>query len=196
MVFDLINGACWSVVYITAIIVGVKHKTWCIPKLSIFLNLSWEVLIVITRLANHNFNLLSFWIQLVWLLLDIGVLLTWILYEKREASFKKILFDIILFCVSFSLMFLMAYLLDKWELAAYLINLIMSCAFVVRAVKKPGKWQSRLIAICKLAGTLAATILSGFILREYFLLWLGGLCLLFDIWYVIMLRQPCNEFDL
>lgn len=171
-----------------AIVLGFLQKSWYIPKLAICQNFAWELLVVISRFQSGNYGI-PFFIQLVWLLLDIGVLFTWLLYDRKDrfSWFAKMG---LLLAVA-TAMYLLAYKAGKWEFAAFLINAIMSVGFVLRLFQERNQHNSTVIAIMKLLGTLAATILNGWIRRNPLLLWLGGLCFLLDGYYLIV--NLCNK---
>lgn len=182
---DLTNGISWCIVYILAIIFGIKNKTWFIPKIAICQNFSWEFLMVLNRfLAGETYSI-AFIIQLIWLILDAVILGSWI-YLDRNKPFKLIQ-NIALSFLVFTAMFFLAYLAGEWEFSAFLINVIMSAAFVFRERKNIHAPCSVMIATCKLIGTLAATILSGIIYWDPLILWLGGICFILDIYYLAMI---------
>lgn len=185
---DVTSGICWSIVYITAIFLGFLRKSWYIPKLAICQNLTWELLVVVNRLQSGSYGI-AFIIQLVWLLLDIGVLLTWLLYDRKEtfSSIKKIG----LLLTVFLAMYMLTSRAGKWEFAAFLINAIMSVGFVLWLFQEKTQHSSTVIAVAKLLGTLTATILNGWIWWNPLLLWLGGLCFLLDGYYLIV--SLCNK---
>ena len=139
---------------------------------------------VLNRLHNGASFSVSFYIQLVWLLLDLVIILTWQLYRRRErlACVK----DFCCFAGAF-LIVLLGVMGIGWEISAFAINLTMSVSFVIRARKAPSNWTSLFIAITKLLGTLAATMLDGLLRRNALVLWLGGICMIFDIYYVYIL---------
>ena len=83
--------------------------------------------------------------------------------------------------------YVVAYWGGGWLFSVFLINLIMSTEFIVRQHRDHTNWASLWIAVCKLAGTLSASILNGAMYRNALVLWLGGLCLLADIYYTILL---------
>lgn len=161
-VLDATNGICWSIVYATAIILGFRHRTWYIPQLAICQNLSWEFLIVISRFQSGSFGF-AFFIQFVWLLLDVGILITWILYDKCTSFIKKT----VLLLLVFTALYTLAYKADKWEFAAFLINLIMSVEFIRRTYQNGHCPNSIFIATANLIGTLSATILYGLLYRTF-----------------------------
>ena len=179
---DLINGISWSIVYTVAIILGVQHKCWYIPKLAICQNFAWELLVVINRIQRGSYGL-AFWVQFIWLLLDVGVLITWLLYDRagKQSGVRKagLLFTVV------AVMYLLAYQGGYWKFLAFLINAIMSAGFVLRTLRNDFHRESVLIAVAKLVGTLAATVLNGWIWWNPTVLWLGGLCFLLDGYYLI-----------
>lgn len=185
VIFDVTSGVCWSIVYITAIILGFQNKTWFIPKLAICQNFAWELWMVSHQILNNSTHSVAFAIQITWLVLDIGVLVTMFLYDRGRPT--NVLNNTIILGIVMLVMFALTIGAGKWELAAFLINAIMSIAFVIRLHKCPGNWTSIIIALSKFVGTLAATILNGIILYRPLILWLGGICLGFDIYYLILL---------
>ncbi len=182
LLLDLISGVCWSLAYAAAVIRGLKYRTWCIPGICICFNFSWELLIVLSHLQIGGVNDIPFYIHLAWLILDVGILATWIFFvrEKRMANLCTLAATIITF---YFLVFRGGY----WEVVAFTINLIMSLAFICRYRYDSTQWASLFIAVCKLIGTAAATLLCGIIQMNPVALWLGGLCLILDIYYVATL---------
>ena len=188
---DLISGISWSIVYVTAFILGIKHKTWYIPRLAICQNFSWEFWMVTKRIRAGSPFSIAFIIQLSWLVLDLGVLFTWLKYDRKDI--KRVLKNAILLLLIFTMMYLFALHAERWEVSAFLINIIMSVAFIVREERGEDLYPSRVIAIAKMIGTLSATILNGIVFRNLVLLWLGGLCFIFDCSYLRMICKRQNE---
>lgn len=191
IVLDVISGASWSMVYICAIVIGFKYKTWCIPKLSICLNLSWEFWVVFDRVSQGEFKSIAFIIQIVWLLLDFFILLTLLFYDNAEN--KNIWNNILLFVIVFVLMNVLTCQAGLWEVIAFLINAIMSGLFIYRMGKDFSHWHSKVIALGKLLGTMAATILYGIIQWNILILWIGGICLFLDVVYFVMLQRNLRK---
>lgn len=80
--------------------------------------------------------------------------------------------------------------------SAFIQNLIMSVLFInMLHVRKCIKGQNLVIAVCKWIGTLAPTILIGIIHYKFLLLVLGGLCSVFDIIYICMVKTY-KEIDI
>ena len=186
LALDLISDICWSITYTAAIVLGAKRRTWCIPKLAICQNFAWEFWVVLDRFCTGGTRSVAFVIQFVWLLLDMGILFLWLRYDRNKGQPLK---NAMLLVVVMTAMYLLAYSGGYWEFAAFLINAIMSGLFILRASRDHSPWTSSVIASAKLVGTLAATILNGVIFRNGVILWLGGLCLIFDSYYLMTLRR-------
>jgi len=185
---DLTNGVCWSLVYILAIILGIRRKTWCIPKMAICQNFAWEFLIVLSQFQSGADWRLGYLIQIVWLILDAVILVLWLWVDRNKLRSNVLL----LFAVML-LMYVLGYKLRMWAYMAFLINAIMSALFLIRFIMEPGLWVSIPIAIAKLKGTLAATILDGLMGRNLILLWLGGICLILDVCYVYLIIKEGDQ---
>jgi hypothetical protein len=72
--------------------------------------------------------------------------------------------------------------------SAFLQNLLMSGLFIAMFVARRGpRGQSLLIAVAKWIGTLAPTILLGFLADSLFVIVIGLLCSVFDLAYIALL---------
>ena len=191
VVLNLTSGICWGLAYLVAVQRGIKHKTWCFPKIAICQNIAWETLIVFERIISSSPFNVSFGIQLICCLLDFGILATWLVFDRGHSH--RTVQNIILVLIVTAIMYLLVYVLEYWAIVAFAINLIMSVAFIVRMQHDTSDWTSKCIGICKLLGTLAATVLSGILTWNPMILWLGGLCLLFDLYYLAMLFSLDKE---
>ena len=178
VILDWISGISWTLVYALAIYHGIRKKTYCIPAVCICLNFSWELLVVAVRVLTRSPMDSGFISQLLWLALDVGVLYTWLRYASEPPWKKKI----VLFLTAAAVMATATLYAGFWEESAFIINFIMSVAFLFRMDK--GIFCSLLIAILKCVGTLPATILNGMLNRNLLILTIGGLCLLADLLYI------------
>ncbi len=187
---DLGCGFFWIVTYITAIVIGFRYRTCCIPPISICMNFSWELLIVITRFQLEFTFSATFFIQLIWCLLDFVILLTWQLFrtQQRRTHIK----DGMLFLCIFVIVFASTRFFDNWTFLAFFMNLIMSIEFIFSFNKDATKYSSRFIAITKLIGTLFATLLNGLMYKDQLILGIGGLCLILDIYFLMLLLSKRN----
>lgn len=182
---DFTCGFSWVIAYIVAIVHGFRHRTWCIPVLSICMNLSWEFCAVLNRLMNGAASGLPFFIQLSWLIFDMGIFAGWLFFDGK--SRKQLCKNLMLLMIVFATVFWATRIAGKWEFSVFLINAIMSVEFIFRLEKDDSCWTSYTIAVAKLIGTFSATILNGLIFRNMMVLWLGGICLMLDSYYVFRL---------
>lgn len=191
----LLSGICWSIVYIELVYLGFKDKTYGMPFIALALNFAWEVIHSYIGFNNSPGNIQNY-ITLIWLILDIGVVYTYLIYGKNffQNNISKRYFIpwTMLIC-------LMAFVLEYYfvvefgdlgELySAFLQNLIMSILFIHLLVTRTDtKGQNLTIAINKWIGTLAPTILFGIIAGNKLLLVIGIFCSVFDILYIYFLN--------
>ncbi|MDP9251779.1 MAG: hypothetical protein M3O80_02135 [Chloroflexota bacterium] len=77
---------------------------------------------------------------------------------------------------------------EAGQYSAFLQNLLMSGLFIAMFVARRGpRGQTLLIAFAKWIGTLAPTILFGFIYDSLFVIGIGLLCGVFDLAYIGLL---------
>ena len=187
-ILDWTCGLCWSFAYVAAIIIGFRHKAYCIPRLSICMNLSWEFWVVVSRIqagASLNSGFIS---QLLWLTLDLAVLASWILYDRQVRAGRKL----ITFLTVFLVVWLWAFVGDEWFSSVFAINFLMSIEFLL-PIKKREFRHSKIVSVFKLIGTAAATVLNGFANRSPVVLWLGGCCLILDAYYLLFVFSKRKE---
>jgi len=192
----LLSGLCWIIVYIQLIIVGLKDKTYGMPFVALALNIAWESLHSYIGLKNNLFSIQT-WITLIWLLLDIVIVYTYLRYGRKhfpKHTSKKyfIPWTTLIFLMSFFIQYY--FIVEFGDLgrlySASLQNLIMSILFINMLVNRiDTKGQNLTIAIYKWIGTLAPTILFGFIQGNKLVLVLGIFCSVFDILYIYFLNN-------
>lgn len=188
VLLDLTDGVAWSVVYVMSIVLGIKHKTWCLPKIAICQNFAWEFWIVMSQILSGAAMRIGYAVQIAWLILDIAILFIWLWFDR-----KAIGINIFLVLLYMAVIFFLGYQEKQWTNLAFAINAIMSALFLLRFYKKPGNWISPTIAIAKLTGTFAATILEWYFHSNIVALWLGGLCLIFDAYYCILVINDSSK---
>lgn len=192
----LLSGFCWTIAYIQLISLGFKGKTYGMPFIALALNFSWEVLYSYIGLKYYFFSVQT-WITLVWLVLDILIVATYLNYGKKyfpKHCSKKYFapWTLIIFFMSFVLQFI--FFMQFGDLgkiySGFLQNLIMSILFICILVHRNDlKGQDLSIAISKWIGTLAPTILFGVIYGNKFALVTGLFCSLFDLIYIYSLKN-------
>jgi len=192
----LLSGICWTLVYVQLIILGFKDKTCGMPFIALAFNFAWEALNSFINLKNNVLNLQTL-IILIWFLLDIIIVYTYLRYGKQhfpKYTSKKYFmpWTIIIFLMAFLIQYY--FLIDFGTLggvySAFLDNLIMSILFINMLVSRNNlKGQNLTIGIYKWIGTLAPTILYGVIYDCKLILILGLFCSLFDILYIYFLNN-------
>jgi hypothetical protein len=192
----LVSGLAWTIVYIEAIRLGFRYKTYAIPVAALGLNIAWEWTYAVQGLANDP--QVQAWINLVWALADVVILYTFFRFGRREfpAFVTRGLF------IAWGVAIVVASFLIQWlfivefglagtksaQYSAFLQNLLMSGLFIAMFVARRGpRGQSLVIAVAKWLGTLAPTILFGFLADSLFVIGIGLLCSVFDIAYIGLL---------
>jgi hypothetical protein len=207
LLLTALSGLAWTIVYIEAIRLGIKYKTYAMPIAALGLNIAWEWAYAVYDLM-HNPQLQAY-VNLVWALADVLILYTFFRFGRRE--FPKLVsrplfisWGIAIIATSFIIQWLF---IAEFGIAgsksasysAFLQNLLMSGLFIAMFVARRGpRGQSLTIGIAKWIGTLAPTILFGFINGSLFVIGIGLLCGLFDLAYIGLMiwakKQP-HVFD-
>ena len=200
-----LSGIAWTIVYIEAIRLGFKYKTYAMPIAALGLNIAWEWIYAVSDLSVEPG--VQGWVNLTWALADIVILVTFFRYGRRELpGFVSrplfITWGVAVILTSFLIQWLF---IAEFGMAgnsaaiysAFLQNLLMSGLFIAMFVARRGpRGQSLLIAIAKWIGTLAPTIAIGFLENNLFVIGIGLLCSVFDLAYVGLLlwarRNPAR----
>lgn len=197
----LSSGIAWTIVYIDAIRIGFKHKTYAMPVAALGLNIAWETIYAVYAL-RLGISLQGV-INLVWALFDLVIVYSFFRFGRKELP------ELVtrpMFIIWAMLVFVSSYVVQwgfivqfGWDAAprysAFLQNLLMSGLFIAMFIARRGsRGQTLLIAVAKWIGTVAPTILFGIYERSAFILALGILCSVFDLAYIALLiwarRQP------
>lgn len=196
----LISGVAWTVVYVEAIRVGLRDRTYAMPVAALALNFAWE-----STYAVREFTVgvsAQGIVNVVWALADIVIVYSYLRYGRAELPgfVTRPLFafwSVLLFASAFAVQWLFLAHFghhDSSRYAAFLQNLLMSGLFIAFYASRRGPLgQSLVIAVAKWLGTLAPTILFGVIEDAPFILGLGLLCSVFDLAYIALLaRNPAG----
>ena len=202
----ILSGIAWSVVYIDAIRIGLKDRSYAMPFWALALNIAWEFLHAVLGLKAAGLTL-QIGINFVWFLLDIGLLYTYFRFGKRyfPHSLPKSFFlpwSIVVLAAAFIIQFIFIHefgLLMGAIYSAFLQNLLMSILFIAMLIQRNSReGQTILIAVSKCIGTLAPTIymgvigIKGFMAANSLVLVIGGLIFFFDLLYIILLTRVRN----
>jgi len=197
----IVSGACWTLVYLSLIYRGFKDKTYGMPLFALGLNFAWEVLYSVDGLFIHKASMLPAQnvANIIWACFDILIVVTFFRYGKKyfpETGKKYFVpFGIlaILTCIALQLAFYLHFDngIQASQYSAFAQNAAMSIMFLYMLFQRKGtEGQSFTVAIAKCLGTLAPTILGGFIeSTNIYIILTGMVCLVFDIIYIIGLLQ-------
>lgn len=159
----------WATVYILAIVIGHRQRTYAIPMVAIGLNVNWEIV----HTAIHPPALLSNLIaNFVWLALDLVIVIQLIRYgrERQPNDVVRRYFGVIVVGVLglalvghvtfYNHVTANAIFPDhEGVVSAFLINLVMSVLFIGLYFARPnGEGLSKPIAWLKMLGTAALSL--------------------------------------
>ncbi len=191
LILTLISGIAWTIVYISAIWIGFRHKTYAMPIIALGLNLAWESLYAWPDLTS-DFPEQGV-VDVVWGLADIIILYTFFKFGRAEFPrfLTKQMFAlgavlVIGFSYAVQSLFIAEFGVDDGSrYSAFLQNLLMSGLFIAMFVARLGlRGQTLTIAVSKWIGTLAAAILYGVIEFSPFIIGLGIMCSVLDLVYI------------
>lgn len=187
----VVSGLAWTLVYVEAIRLGFRDRTFAIPVAALALNFAWEAIYTIqgfgTALSVQTF------VNLAWALADVVIVYTYLRFGRREftAQLTGAMFagwSALLFGASFAvqLLFISEFGVSAAaRYSAFLQNLLMSGLFISMLMARRGlRGQSLTIAVAKWVGTLAPTLLFGVLEGSALIIGVGALCSVFDIVYI------------
>jgi hypothetical protein len=190
----IVSGLAWTVVYVDAIRIGFRDRTYAIPAAALGLNFAWEVIYAARSIATGITAQGVF--NIAWGLADVVIVYTFLKFGRSELPgwVTRRLFigwAILLGVTSFAVQLLFVAEFgwdDASRYAAFLQNLLMSGLFIAMFVARGGRrGQTRLISVAKWIGTLAPTIVFGWYGNSPLILGVGILCSIFDLVYIWLL---------
>jgi hypothetical protein len=191
LLLTLFSGIAWTIVYIEAIRVGLRDRSYAMPIAALALNIAWESIYAVHDLASES-SVQGF-VNATWALADLGIVYTYVRFGRRElpefvSPWLFALWSVLIFATAYVIqgLFIAEF---GWAAAvkysAYLQNLLMSGLFIAMFVARRGaRGQSLVIAVAKWLGTVAPTIIFW---EELFIRGLGILSAIFDIAYIGLL---------
>ncbi len=202
MFFTVLSGVLWLIVYVEAIRLGLRQKTYAMPFWALALNLTWEGLYTGLRFHGGQVGVADY-VNALWFLFDLGLLYTYLRFGRRTfpAGLQRWFWGWTLagLAAAASLQWLFWRTFGFGQAvvySAFLQNLVMSLLFIQMWVGRGGNLgQSCRIAAAKGLGTLAATINFGFLGLiagvETFVLVVGGWIAFFDaVYFVLVWTTP------
>jgi len=198
----VISGLCWTLVYVEAIRVALRDRTYAMPVFALGLNLAWEVLYAVDGFVNWGrygaFGQTHAVINLVWAGFDIVLLWTFFRFGTRAwpqlGRSLVVLMGVSALVVGAAVQAVFYVEFgprDAPVYTAFAQNLLMSILFLDMLLRRGGPTgQSMVIAYAKLVGTLAPTLSMGFLSGfDLYVAVFGLLCLAFDALYVVALHS-------
>ncbi|HET7724576.1 MAG TPA: hypothetical protein VFK68_08050 [Propionibacteriaceae bacterium] len=193
LVLTLVSGVAWTLVYVDAVRLGIRQRTYAMPLAAFGLNIAWEVLYTVLGFAGGAD--VQTWVNLVWACGDLAILYTVVRYGPREFPHvsRPVFYTFVGLVVVASALVQVMFRIEFGpsggpSYSAFLQNLLMSGLFIAMYVARGSRrGQSLLIAVSKWLGTLAPTVLFGVLTYRPFILVVGLLCSVFDLVYVALL---------
>ena len=197
----LLSGLAWTIVYIDCIRIGFRHRTFAMPFWALALNITWEMVHSVSDVRVIGFDK-QIVINIIWALFDVFILYTYFRFGKKY--FPKYLKGswfyvwgisglLISFVIQFAFISQFGIIMGG-AYAAFIQNLLMSVLYIVMLIRRNGpEGQSMTIAVSKWIGTLAPTLLFGYLGTtttggpNSLMLITGILITFLDITYILML---------
>lgn len=199
----MLSGLAWTIVYIDCIRIGFRNKTYAMPFWALALNISWEMLHSVFDVRELGFET-QVVINIIWAVFDVFILYTYFAYGKKyfPGNLRRVWFyawGVSGLVISFVMQFAFTRqfgIIMGGGYAAFIQNLVMSVLYIVMLIHRQGpEGQSMTIAVGKWIGTLAPTILFGYLGTTTtggpnFLMLVTGILITFlDIAYIVMLGK-------
>lgn len=185
-----ISGLCWTTVYILVIYRSVKDKTYGMPFWALAFNISWEFIFSIIFVSHKSEDITQLVVNRIWLGFDVFIVFTYFLYGIKDwpDSINKAWFypySILVLITSYLFVYVFSVEFNNKNgmYIAFIQNMMMSWMFINMAVKRKNlSGQSLGIAVFKMLGTLAPTMLYGW---DYpLVMFLGINCFVADCIYI------------
>ena len=194
------GGIFWLIAYVLMIRKGFQDSTYGIPLLAIMLNFTWEIIYATIHAPSAPGDERM---RLAWLALDIPNVWLLVRYGKASQKIPYIRDNYYLAIVATFVLCFVGHLSFYDRMAfmgatasAYVINYIMSVLFVFLYFNRPDmKGLSYGGAWTKMLGTACISLANIPVWPKqpqaprFFLYYLFAACFLFDVFYILLLRQ-------
>lgn len=152
-----VGTAFWLILYVLAIITGIRAKTYEIPLVAIAANFTWELIAAVYRIAPVRLWHIG---DIAWLGLDAGIVYTVLRYGRQQQQIPEIrrhFYAVFVGTLVFALIAQLALeqaLVDAYGfLDAYVISVMMSVLFYFfYFARRVASKLNYAIAWCKLLG--------------------------------------------
>ncbi|QDQ02162.1 hypothetical protein FOH38_17620 [Lysinibacillus fusiformis] len=193
LICQLGMGLFWIITYILIIKRGFQDKKYGMPMVAICANISWEFIFTFIYPQNDLQKIIT----LLWFLLDIVILLQYLRYGRQE--YKKIMSTksfygsfLITLGVSFLIILAITQELNDIEgkYTAFSQNLMMSGLFISLLLWRGNAGgQSMSIAVCKMIGTLFASVAFYIYFRTPLITIISIATFIYDWLYIVLLYR-------
>lgn len=141
--FDVLQAFFWSITYLLVIIHGIIYRKSAMPPICIMLNFAWETYAIIKDITNSYFS----WIHMLWFVLDIVLILTYLILCKK-VYFNK-LFLIPVYLVTLATVFLVSENVKLGMLiCCFVIDVLMAIEWLLYVILFVKDFNILLIFIC------------------------------------------------
>ncbi|GAA4298677.1 hypothetical protein [Nibribacter koreensis] len=192
------SGVFWTITYLLILRRGYLDKTYGMPMAALCANLAWEFIFSFV----HPHPAPQLYIDYLWLLFDIGILVQYLRYGSKEFPDhlpRALFYPTFAFSLIFAALLIAAISREFNEYigiyAAFGQNLMMSILFVRMYLKRYHvQGQSIYIALAKLIGTVFPSVLFYlYFPKSYLLILLYMGILLFDTVYFYLLYRHIKK---
>lgn len=198
----LISGISWTLVYILIINRSFKDKTYGMPFWALAFNISWEFIFSFIFVSDRPDHKLQHFVNEVWLVFDVIILVTYFLYGKKDWPEKvssKWFYPYSVLVLAATGIFVYMFCIElnnkNGMYMAFIQNMMMSWLFIAMLIKRNNLHGQLIgIGVFKLLGTLAPTLLFG--LNHPFVMFLGINCFVADSIYIAMLWNKKRKLAL
>lgn len=193
----IISNSMWIVVYILAIRLGFKEKTYSIPMTALATNLSWEF--IFSFVQPHPAPIL--YSTMGWVVFDFVLAYQYLKFGKSDfipnlsTKWVPAVFMVaVLFAAPLVLAITQHFGDEGWH-AAYIDNMMMSIMFPLMLLRRNSvAGQSLYIAVLKGVSTMIAAACFTYIFGVYpLILTMAFIAGCFDILYMVMVYAKCRE---
>jgi hypothetical protein len=201
----LVSGLSWTIVYIDIVNRGLRDRTCGMPFFALAFNITWELIYAFLIYQGVPLQRV---VNVVWFVLDLGILYTHFKYGRQEFKSGSATTPVVAFvawsAAALVVAFFVLYFAGRefpdargGTYSAFAQNLMMSVLFISMLVRRDSvNGQSMYIAIFKWLGTLAPAILVYLSTGSSLLLVLGIAIFFYDVLYIVMLYSKFLELGL
>lgn len=189
----------WIVAYIEVIRYAIKYKTVLIPAVAVVCNYGNEVGGAIFWVPDMGKALvIAYW---GWLILDTFILIQLLKHGHKQfttpyfkTNIKKLVLAGIAGSIPLSVLFMLQYDLPMGVLDAYIVNVVMSVAFLSLLFVPNFPEHSKLLAWSKFLGTGIISVMFSIKYPDNHFLWvIYFVVAFFDITFIVLMNRKAKQ---